>query len=86
MPDLPSTLVHLVCVLPHNNERFAPQSVSPEMIQQLNQENQEWVELQSKERCMKRCERYFEELMHNRWHPERVFHLRKMGYTPYDMY
>jgi hypothetical protein len=85
LPELPSTLIHMVCILPHNNERFAPERVTPDMIQQVNQENQEWMELQSMKRCMGRCSTYYEELMHNRWNPERVFHLRDMGYNPEDM-
>jgi Leucine-rich repeat (LRR) protein len=85
LPELPLTLIHVVCVLPHNNERFAPLRATPEMIQQVNQENQEWMELQSMKRCMVRCSAYYEELMHNRWNPERVFHLRDMGYNPEDM-
>jgi hypothetical protein len=70
-----STLVHLVCVLPYNNQRFAPQHVTSDMIQQLNQENQEWVELQSKKQCIERCSEYYEELISLRWHPDRVEHL-----------
>jgi hypothetical protein len=55
------------------------------MIQQLNQENQEWVELQSKKRCIERCSEYYEELMSLQWHPDRVEHLLSMGYIPEDM-
>jgi Leucine-rich repeat (LRR) protein len=85
LPELPSTLIHVVCVLPHNNERFAPQIATPDMIQQVNQENQEWMELQSMKRCMGRCSTYYEELMHQRWNPDRVLHLYDMGYKPEDM-
>lgn len=85
LPELPSTLIYVVCILPHNNERFAPLRATPEMIQQVNRENQEWMELQSMKRCTGRCSTYYEELMHNRWNPERVFHLRDMGYKPEDM-
>jgi len=85
LPELPSTLTCMVCVLPHNNERFSPQHVTPDMIQQINRENQEWMETQSMERCMKRCCVYYQELMHDRWNPDRVIPLHRMGYTPSDM-
>jgi len=85
LPELPSTLTCMVCVLPHNNERFSPQRVTPDMIQQINRENQEWMEIQSMERCMKRCCVYYQELMHDRWNPDRVIPLHRMGYTPSDM-
>lgn len=82
MPELPSTLVYLVCTLPHTKERYAPLRLTPDMIQRVNRENQEWAEAQSMERCMKRCSVFYEELMHNRWNPDRVFQLRDMGYQP----
>jgi Leucine-rich repeat (LRR) protein len=85
LPELPSTLIYMVCILPHNNERFAPERVTPDMIQQVNRENQEWMELQSMKRCMGRCSTYYEELMCVRWHPDRVLHLYAMGYMPEDM-
>jgi hypothetical protein len=75
----------MVCVLPHNNERFSPQRVTPDMIQQINRENQEWMETQSMERCMKRCAQYKEEIMMKTWHPSRVEMLLEMGYDVEDM-
>jgi hypothetical protein len=59
--------------------------MTPENIKQLNQENQEWMELQSMGRCMARCSAYFEELMRLRWHPDRVDYLSRIGYKLYDM-
>jgi hypothetical protein len=85
LPELPSSLIHVVCVLPHNNERFAPLRATPDMIQEVNQANQEWMELQSMKRCMGRCSTYYEELMHHRWNPDRVDYLYAMGYTMGDM-
>ena len=85
LPELPSTLIHVVCVLPHNNERFAPLRATPEMIQEVNRENQEWIELESMKRCMGRCSMYYEELMHQHWNPDRVIPLYHMGYKPEDM-
>ena len=82
IPELPSTLVYLVCTLPHTKERYAPLRLTPDMIQHVNRENQEWAEAQSMERSMKRCSIFYEELMHNRWNPDRVFQLRDMGYQP----
>jgi len=85
LPELPFTLIHVVCVLPHNNERFAPQHVTPHMIQQVNQENQEWMESLSMKRCMGRCSTYYEELMCMLWHPDRVDYLCAMGYKLGDI-
>lgn len=85
LPELPSTLVGLACVLPYNDQIYISNEMTPEQVQQLNCENQEWMESLSKERCMKRCSIYYEELMHNRWNPERVVPLYDMGYNPEDM-
>lgn len=84
-PDLPSTLVYLVCILPRTNERYAPLRLTPDEIQELNRENQEWAEAQCKERCMKRCSAYYEELMHNRWNPDRIDDLCSKGYVIGDL-
>ena len=85
MPEFPSTLVYLTCIIPHTKERYAPLRLTPEMIHVLNRENQEWAESQSKERCMKRCSVYYEELMHDRWNPDRVKKLLEIGYMPEEM-
>ena len=84
-PDLPSSLIYIVCTLPHTNERYAPLRLTPEMIHELNRESQEWAESVSMKRCMGRCSTYYEELMHNRWHPDRVDHLSGMGYRLGDI-
>ena len=34
------------------------------------------------ERSMKRCSVFYEELMHNRWHPDRIDYMRGLGYKP----
>lgn len=81
-PSLPSSLVYIVCTLPHTNERYAPLRLTPDMIHILNRENQAWTESLSKERCMKRCSIYYEELMHHCWNPDRVKKLLEMGYKP----
>jgi hypothetical protein len=85
LPDLPLTLTGLACQLPYNDHIFSSNELTPDQIVQLNEENQEWMESQSKVRTMERCLIYYEELMHNRWHPDRVFYLRKIGYMPNDM-
>ena len=84
-PDLPSSLIYIVCTLPHTNERYAPLRLTPEMIHELNRESREWAESVSMKRCMGRCSTYYEELMHNRWHPDRVDHLSGMGYRLGDI-
>jgi hypothetical protein len=85
MSELPSTLVGLACVLPHNDKIYISNEMTPEQVQQLNRENQEWMEDQSRIRCMKRCAIFEEELMHNRWHPDRIVHLYHMGYMMEDI-
>jgi len=39
----------------------------------------------SKDRCMKRCALYKEEIMMKAWHPSRVERLLEMGYEMEDM-
>jgi Leucine-rich repeat (LRR) protein len=85
MPEFPSTLVYLVCTLPHTKERFARRHLTPKMIHLCNRKNQEWAESVSMDRCMKRCSVFYDDLMHNRWNPDRVFQLRDMGYKLSDI-
>jgi len=85
-PDLPFTLTGLACELPHNNKIFVSNDLSYDQIEHLNHKNNEWMEFQSQIRSMERCSIYYEELMHNRWHPDRVEHLRTLGYMPADIY
>jgi hypothetical protein len=80
LPDLPSTLIYIVCTLPHTNERYAPLRLTPEMIHELNRKSQEWAESVSMKRCMGRCSTYYEELMSRQWHPDRVDQLYYSGY------
>jgi hypothetical protein len=80
MPDLPSSLIYIVCTLPHTNERYAPLRLTPEMIHELNCKSQEWAESVSMKRCMGRCSTYYEELMSRQWHPDRVDQLYYSGY------
>jgi hypothetical protein len=75
----------LACQLPYNDHIFVSNELTPDQIIQLNDENQEWMESQSKVRTMERCLIYYEELMHNRLHPDSVFYLRTMGYMPSEM-
>ena len=88
MPEFPSTLVYLVCTLPHTNERYAPLRMTPDMIQQVNRDTQAWTNYliqESKERSLKRCKEYKEEIMMKAWHPSRVEKLLEMGYDIEDM-
>ena len=45
----------------------------------------EWIETSSVYRQMDRTKEFKEELMMNRWHPNRVFKLLEMGYDEEDM-
>ena len=81
LPELPSTLLDISCELPHNNQICRHTGLTPEVIQQLNHENQEWMESQSRIRCITRCSTYYEELMDNRWHPDRIDYLCSKGYV-----
>jgi hypothetical protein len=85
MPELPSTLVGLACVLPYNDQIYISNEMTPEQVQELNQENEKWMDPYKKERCMKRCLTYKEEIMMKTWHPSRVEMLLEMGYDVEDM-
>jgi hypothetical protein len=78
LPELPSTLLGLACVLPHNDKIYISNEMTPEIVQQLNDENQELMS-QSKERCVARCKKYKHEIMMVVWHPTRVAPLIEMG-------
>jgi hypothetical protein len=85
LPELPSTIAGLACELPHNGSIYISNEMTPEIVQQINRENQEWMEVQSMDRCIERCSLYYEELMSLRWHPDRVDYLRERGYKPDEM-
>ena len=85
LPELPSSLAGLACELPHNGSIYISNEMTPDRVQQINRENQEWVEFLSMKRCMERCCVYYQELMHNRWNPDRVIPLHRMGYNPSDI-
>jgi Leucine-rich repeat (LRR) protein len=76
LPELPSTLVGLACVLPHNDQLYVSNEMTPDIVQELNDV---WMEPQRKDRCMKRCATYKEEIMMTVWHPRRVNPLIEMG-------
>ena len=84
MPELPSTLEGLTCILPYNDEIYIPNEMTPEIVQQLNDENQELMS-QSKERCTTRCKIYKEEIMMKAWHPKRMQMLYELEYDVEDM-
>jgi Leucine-rich repeat (LRR) protein len=85
LPELPSTLVSLACILPYNDSIYISNEMTPDQVQQINRENQEWMEALSMGRCMKRCATYKEEIMMKAWHPSRVEMLLEMGYDVEDM-
>jgi hypothetical protein len=78
LPELPSTLLGLACVLPHNDKIFISNELTPEQVKQLNDENQDLM-AQSKKRCTARCAIYKEEIMMTVWHPKRVQILIESG-------
>ena len=84
LPELPSTLEGFTCILPYNDEIYIPNEMTPEIVQQLNRENQEWM-AQNKKRCMERCSQYKEQIMMKAWHPSRVAMMYEMGYDVEDM-
>jgi hypothetical protein len=85
LPELPSTLSSLSCRLPHDKQDFSSNELTPEQVQELNQDNEKWMDPYKKERCMKRCAQYKEEIMMTVWHPSRVEKLIEMGYDIEDM-
>jgi hypothetical protein len=84
LPELPSTLLGLACVLPHNDQIYISNELTPDIVKQLNDENQELM-AQSKERCTTRCKIYKEEIMMKAWHPTRMQMLYELGYDVEDM-
>jgi hypothetical protein len=68
----------LACVLPHNDQLFISNELTPNIVKQLNDENQELM-AQSKKRCTARCKIYKEEIMMTVWHPRRVNPLIESG-------
>jgi len=82
LSELPSTLSGLACILPHNDQIFISNELTPEIVQQLNDV---WMEPQRRDRCMERCAIYKEEIMMRVWHPKRVEKLLEMGYDIEDM-
>jgi hypothetical protein len=85
LPELPSTLLGLACVLPHNDKIYISNEMTPDIVQQLNNENQELM-AQSKKRCTVRCAIYKEEIMMKAWHPKRMKMLYEdLGYDVEDM-
>jgi Leucine-rich repeat (LRR) protein len=84
LPELPSTLVGLACVLPHNDQIYISNELTPDIVKQLNDENQELM-AQSKKRCTARCKIYKEEIMMKAWHPTRMKMLYELGYDVEDM-
>jgi hypothetical protein len=85
LPELPSTLSSLSGRLPHDKQDFRSNELTPEKVQELNQENEKWMDPYKKERCMKRCAQYKEEIMIKAWHPSRVEKLIEMGYDMEDI-
>ena len=75
--DLTNYTVHIINCCSCNE-------MTPEIVQQLNRENEEWM-AQNKKRCMERCSQYKEQIMMKAWHPSRVALLYKMGYDVEDM-
>jgi len=71
-------------MLPHNDQIFISNEMTSDIVQQLNDENEEWM-AQSKERCVARCKIYKEQIMMKAWHPTRMKMLYELGYDVEDM-
>ena len=87
LPELPRDLSHLMCDNPMD-EWIELTEATPDEIQHINTKMQKQIamlEKESKERCMKRCTLYKEQIMMKVWHPSRVQKLLEMGYEIEDM-
>ena len=95
LPDLPSTLQELRSELPIYEEeeikyggQMAYIDMHPLLVEVVNQKVRKaatFSSRQSKERCMKRCAQYKEEIMMKAWRPSRVKMLYEMGWDMEDI-
>jgi hypothetical protein len=82
LAELPPHLTGLSCELPMYHHALELTRMAPETVQTLNKDIRAWDSYliqESKERCMKRCKIYKEEIMMTVWHPRRVNPLIEMG-------
>jgi hypothetical protein len=84
-PELPLDLLRLVYDTRIDKKSIEYIDLTSERVQRINKEIQEWMHLQSKERSVKRCKIYKEEIMMKVWHPSRIEKLLEMGYDIEDM-
>ena len=84
-PELPLELLRFVYDTYLDETPLKYIDLSPERVQQLNIEIQQWMLRKSKERTNERCKTYKEEIMMRAWHPMRVQKLLEMGYDIEDM-
>jgi hypothetical protein len=88
LPELPSTLQELRCELPMYDGAITFIGLDGNTVEHTNDMIRKstigWNRL-SRERCMKRCAQYKEEIMMKVWHPSRVERLLEMGYEMEDM-
>ena len=88
LPELPPGLTGLTCDLPMYDHTMDLRQMAPETVQCLNKDIRAWANYliqESKERSLKRCKEYKEEIMMKAWHPTRVQKLLEMGYDIEDM-
>jgi primosomal protein N'' len=93
LPELPSTLQELrsellICDEDKQGSPMIYNWMSPRLVETVNQiirKAETFSTRKSKERCMKRCAQYKEEIMMKAWHPSRVEKLLHMGYDVEDM-
>ena len=84
-PELPLGLLRVVYDIHIDKTPLEYIDLSPERVQQLNREIQQWMLRKSKERTNERCKTYKEQIMMKAWHPTRVQKLLEMGYDIEDM-
>lgn len=93
LPSIPSTLRDLHCELPMHEDEICSghivfRGMDPDRVGWINHVfHQTMVQMnrKSKERCMKRCKEYKEQIMIKVWRPSRVQMLLEMGYDHEDM-
>jgi hypothetical protein len=88
LPELPLSLTSINCEMPFDNTYLELKNMTPETVRRINDEVRYGMKVlaeESKERSLRRCKSYKEEIMMKAWHPSRVEKLLEMGYEMEDM-
>jgi hypothetical protein len=88
LPEFPLSLTSITCEMPFDKSRLEIKHMFSETVQRINEEVRYGMKVlseESKERSLRRCKTYKEEIMMKVWHPSRVAMMYAMGYDVEDM-